>query len=100
VNIAKEALDIFEVDELGLDRIDIQFLELLTGRYAHKAVGLSTLAVALGEEAETIEAVVEPYLVRTGMIVRTPRGREATAAAYRHLGKDSGSHGAPTLLDL
>lgn len=100
VHIAREALTIFEVDELGLDRIDIQFLELLTGRYAHKPVGLSTLAVALGEESETIESVVEPYLVRTGMIVRTPRGREATSAAYRHLGKDSGSHDAPTLLDL
>jgi Holliday junction DNA helicase RuvB len=100
VHIAREALSIFEVDELGLDRIDLQFLELLTGRYANKAVGLSTLAVALGEEAETIEAVVEPYLVRTGMIVRTPRGREATSAAYSHLGKHPGSHGAPTLLDL
>lgn len=98
--IAREALTIFEVDELGLDRIDIQILDLLTGRYANKAVGLSTLAVALGEEAETIESVVEPYLVRTGMIVRTPRGREATPKAYRHLGKDSGSNGAPTLLDL
>lgn len=100
VSIAKEALEIFEVDELGLDRIDIQFLELLTGRYARKAVGLSTLAVALGEEPETIEAVVEPYLVRTGMIVRTPRGREATAMAYQHLGKEYGSGSAQTLLDL
>ena len=100
VEIAREALSIFEVDELGLDRIDIQFLELLTGRYAHKPVGLSTLAVALGEEADTIESVVEPYLVRSGMIVRTPRGREATSKAYLHLGKEPGSHGAVTLLDL
>jgi len=100
VEIAREALALYEVDELGLDRIDIQFLELLTGRYANKSDGLSTLAVALGEEADTIESVVEPYLVRTGMIVRTPRGREATPAAYAHLSKPFGAHGTQSLLDL
>jgi len=100
VNIARQALALYEVDELGLDRIDKQLLELLTGRYANKSVGLSTLAVALGEEADTIESVVEPYLVRTGLIVRTPRGREATAAAYLHMGKHPYSNGSQTTLDL
>lgn len=100
VDVAKQALSVYEVDELGLDRIDKQLLELLTGRYANKSVGLSTLAVALGEEADTIESVVEPYLVRTGLIVRTPRGREATAAAYLHMGKHPYSGGSQTTLDL
>ncbi|MEY4554525.1 MAG: hypothetical protein RL197_952 [Actinomycetota bacterium] len=100
VEVAKAALSLYEVDELGLDRIDKQLLELLTGRYASKSVGLSTLAVALGEEADTIEAVVEPYLVRTGLIVRTPRGREATPAAYLHMGKLPHSSSTQTTLDL
>jgi len=100
VEVAKAALALYEVDELGLDRIDKQLLELLTGRYANKSVGLSTLAVALGEEADTIEAVVEPYLVRTGLIVRTPRGREATAAAFLHMGKHPHSNSTQTTLDL
>jgi len=100
VDVAKEALALYEVDELGLDRIDKQLLELLTGRYANKSVGLSTLAVALGEEADTIESVVEPYLVRTGLIVRTPRGREATSAAYLHMGKHPYSGSTQTTLDL
>jgi Holliday junction DNA helicase RuvB len=100
VEVAKAALALYEVDELGLDRIDKQLLELLTGRYANKSVGLSTLAVALGEEADTIEAVVEPYLVRTGLIVRTPRGREATAAAFAHMGKHHHSNSTQTTLDL
>jgi Holliday junction DNA helicase RuvB len=100
VEVAKAALSLYEVDELGLDRIDKQLLELLTGRYANKSVGLSTLAVALGEEADTIESVVEPYLVRTGLIVRTPRGREATPAAYLHMGKLPHSISTQTTLDL
>jgi Holliday junction DNA helicase RuvB len=88
------------VDELGLDRIDKNLLDLLTSRYAGKPVGISTLAVALGEEVDTIESVVEPYLVRIGLITRTPRGREATTAAYRHMGRSGGNSDAPTLLDL
>ena len=100
VETTRKALALYEVDELGLDRIDKNILDLLTSRYAGKAVGLSTLAVALGEEPETIESVVEPYLVRIGLMVRTPRGREATAAAYRHLGRAFGSSDAPPLLDL
>lgn len=99
-DIAQEALAVFEVDELGLDRIDLQFLELLTGRYANKSVGLSTLAVELGEESETIESVVEPFLVRSGLVRRTARGREATFEAYTHLGKRPPASSTQTTLDL
>lgn len=83
---AQQALALYEVDALGLDRLDRSILEMLTTRFDGKPVGLSTLAVAVGEEQDTIEAVVEPFLVRMGLILRTPRGRQATAAAYRHLG--------------
>ena len=86
VAIAQAALALYEVDPLGLDRLDREILKVLTSRFDGKPVGLSTLAVAVGEEQDTIEAVVEPYLVRVGLISRTPRGRQATAAAYRHLG--------------
>ncbi len=94
------ALDLYEIDSLGLDRMDRAILELLTTRYAGRPVGLSTLAVAVGEEVDTIEAVVEPFLVRTGLITRTARGREATEAAFAHLNKRSKPGSAPTLLDL
>lgn len=85
VATAQAALALYEVDPLGLDRLDREILKVLTSRFDGKPVGLSTLAVAVGEEQDTIEAVVEPYLVRIGLIARTPRGRQATAAAYRHL---------------
>jgi Holliday junction DNA helicase RuvB len=83
---AHAALDLYEVDALGLDRIDRAVLEILVTRFGGGPVGLSNLAVAIGEEPETIETVAEPFLVRLGMIVRTPRGRVATAAAWKHLG--------------
>jgi len=83
---AKAALVLYEVDELGLDRLDRAILLLLTERFKGKPVGLSTLAVAVGEEQDTIESVVEPFLVRLGLILRTPRGRQASELAYRHLG--------------
>jgi Holliday junction DNA helicase RuvB len=83
---AKAALTLYEVDSLGLDRLDRAILELLTQRFSGKPVGLSTLSVAVGEEQDTIEAVVEPFLVRQGLIVRTPRGRQASELAYKHLG--------------
>lgn len=89
VALAKAALSLYEVDPLGLDRLDREILKVLTSRFDGKPVGLSTLAVAVGEEQDTIEAVVEPYLVRIGLIARTPRGRQATAAAYSHLGIES-----------
>ena len=83
---ARAALELYEVDALGLDRIDQAVLDALVNRFAGGPVGLSTLAVAVGEEPETIETVSEPFLVRLGMLLRTPRGRMATAAAWRHAG--------------
>ena len=82
---ARAALHLYEVDELGLDRLDRAILHTLVERFEGKPVGLSTLAVAVGEEQDTIEAVVEPFLVRIGLISRTPRGRQATAAGINHL---------------
>ncbi len=83
---AHAALDLYEVDSLGLDRIDLAVLTSLVGRFGGGPVGLSTLAVSVGEEPETIETVSEPFLVRLGMLIRTPRGRVATGAAWAHLG--------------
>jgi len=82
----QSALELYEVDEMGLDRLDRAVLETLIIKFEGKPVGLSTLSVAIGEEADTIETVVEPYLLRTGLIARTTRGRQATSAAYKHLG--------------
>ena len=84
--LAAAALDLYEVDSLGLDRLDKQVLLTLIQKFEGRPVGLSTLAVALGEEPDTIESVVEPYLLREGLIERTPKGRQATALARRHLG--------------
>jgi len=80
------ALDLYDVDPLGLDRLDRAILGAILERFDGGPVGLSTLAVSVGEEPETIEAVVEPFLVRIGMISRTPRGRVATPRAWAHLG--------------
>ncbi|MFV0372922.1 Holliday junction branch migration DNA helicase RuvB [Microbacterium sp.] len=80
------ALDLYDVDAIGLDRLDRAVLDAVVRRFQGGPVGLSTLAVTVGEEAETIESVVEPYLVRIGFLGRTPRGRVATEDAYRHLG--------------
>ena len=83
---AADALALFEVDELGLDRVDLQVLGALVERFGGGPVGLSTLAAAVGEETGTLEEVYEPYLLQIGFLQRTPRGRMATEAAYRHLG--------------
>src|SRR5512142_2520037 len=83
---ARTALEIYEVDEHGLDRLDRGVLDAVIRRFGGGPVGLSTLAVSLGEEAETVEVVAEPYLVRCGLLARTPRGRVATAAGWAHLG--------------
>jgi Holliday junction DNA helicase RuvB len=83
---ARAALELYEVDESGLDRLDRAVLWALIRRFGGGPVGLSTLAVAVAEEAETVEVVAEPFLVRSGLIVRTPRGRVATPAAWEHLG--------------
>lgn len=83
---ARAALSLFDVDRSGLDRLDRAVLEALCRRFGGGPVGLSTLAVAVGEEADTVETVAEPYLVREGYLVRTPRGRAAAALAWTHLG--------------
>jgi Holliday junction DNA helicase RuvB len=98
---ARAALELYEVDELGLDRIDQAVLAALVHRFAGGPVGLSTLAVAVGEEPETVETVSEPFLVRLGLLMRTPRGRMATAAAWRHAGvQPPEGSGAQQVLDL
>jgi Holliday junction DNA helicase RuvB len=84
--VAREALELLEVDEVGLDRLDREILRSVCVKFGGGPVGLSTLAVAVGEEADTIEDVYEPYLLQQGLLMRTPRGRVATEAAYRHLG--------------
>lgn len=83
---AQAALDMYEVDERGLDRLDRGVLHALCTKFGGGPVGLSTLAIAVGEETETVEEVAEPFLVREGLLGRTPRGRIATAAAWQHLG--------------
>ncbi len=83
---AQAALDVFEVDKRGLDRLDRAVLEAVCVRFGGGPVGLTTLAVSVGEEPETVETVAEPYLVREGFLVRTPRGRAATQLAWEHLG--------------
>ena len=86
ITAARAALNVFEVDESGLDRLDRAVLDAICRRFAGGPVGLTTLAVSVGEEPETVETVSEPYLVREGFLVRTPRGRMATAQAWQHLG--------------
>jgi Holliday junction DNA helicase RuvB len=83
---ARAALALYEVDEEGLDRLDRAVLDALIRRFGGGPVGLSTLAVAVGEEPETVEEVAEPFLVRVGLLARTPRGRVATLAAWAHIG--------------
>lgn len=84
--IAQAALKVYEVDGRGLDRLDRAVLQALLKLFGGGPVGLSTLAVAVGEERETVEEVAEPFLVREGLLARTPRGRVATPAAWTHLG--------------
>lgn len=97
---ANGALKLYEVDDLGLDRLDKEVMKVLVERFAGKPVGLSTLAVAVGEEQDTIEAVVEPFLVRIGLIARTARGRQATPRGFQHLGQTAPSTVLDGLLDL
>jgi Holliday junction DNA helicase RuvB len=99
--LAKAALELYEVDKMGLDRLDRSVLDALCRRFGGGPVGLSTLAVAVGEERETVEEVAEPFLVRSGYLARTPRGRVATPAAWRHIGLKvpKGATFADTLFD-
>lgn len=92
------ALELYDVDEHGLDRLDRAVLSAIVERFDGGPVGLSTLAVTVGEEAETIESVVEPFLVRSGLVTRTPRGRVATAQGWRHLGRSAPTP-EPRLID-
>jgi len=84
--LASDALEMLEVDRAGLDRHDRQLLEIIAAKFGGGPVGLSTLSVAIGEEADTIEDVFEPYLLQQGLVKRTPRGRVLTERAYGHLG--------------
>jgi len=84
------ALDLYDIDPLGLDRLDRAVMQIILTRFDGGPVGLNTLAVSVGEEAETIESVVEPFLVRIGLLSRTPRGRVATRAAWSHFGMVQG----------
>ncbi|KAB8184406.1 Holliday junction branch migration DNA helicase RuvB [Microbispora catharanthi] len=102
--VAAAALNLYEVDAEGLDRLDRAVLDALLRKFGGGPVGLSTLAVAVGEEPETVEVVAEPFLVRQGLLARTPRGRVATATAWAHLGLTPppdavGSVAVPTLFD-
>jgi Holliday junction DNA helicase RuvB len=94
---AQRALEMLEVDELGLDRLDREILHTICVKFEGGPVGLSTLAVAVGEEQDTIEDVYEPYLLKEGLIKRTPRGRMATAAAFAHIGLEPPAAGGPAL---
>lgn len=95
---ANDALEMYEVDAAGLDRLDRSVLTALIERFGGGPVGLSTLAIAVGEETETVESVAEPFLVRNGFMARTPRGRMATALGWSHLGKVAPA-GAASLFD-
>jgi Holliday junction DNA helicase RuvB len=85
-DVARAGLELFEVDEEGLDKLDLAILSTVVVKFGGGPVGLSTLSAAVGEESDTIEDVVEPYLLQLGLLQRTPRGRVATERAYRHLG--------------
>jgi Holliday junction DNA helicase RuvB len=85
------ALELYDVDALGLDRLDRAVMQIILTRFDGGPVGLNTLAVSVGEESETIESVVEPFLVRIGLLTRTPRGRVATREAWNHFGLSKGA---------
>lgn len=89
--VALDALVVYEVDDLGLDKVDRAILESLILKFAGGPVGLNTLAIAVGEEPETVEDAYEPFLLQMGLMHRTPRGRVATDVAYRHLGLEGPS---------
>jgi Holliday junction DNA helicase RuvB len=87
-NIARDALKNLEIDHIGLDKSDIEYLNCITDKFSGGPVGLETIAAAIAEDKDTIEDVIEPYLLRLGFINRSSRGRVATALAYKHLGKN------------
>lgn len=87
-SVVRAALSMLAIDEMGLDEIDLQILRIMVDHFEGGPVGVNTLAVAVGEEASTLENVYEPYLILLGLIKRTPRGREVTQRGYRHIGKE------------
>jgi Holliday junction DNA helicase RuvB len=91
--VATQALELLEVDAAGLDRLDREILRAICEKFGGGPVGLSTLSVAVGEEPDTIEDVYEPYLLQQGLLMRTPRGRVATDAAFAHLGLEAPRNG-------
>jgi Holliday junction DNA helicase RuvB len=99
--VADRALEVFEVDGMGLDKVDRAILDAIVGKFGGGPVGLSTLAIAVGEEPETVEDAYEPFLLLEGFLQRTPRGRIATERAYAHLGVERVGTPDPqgTLLD-
>jgi Holliday junction DNA helicase RuvB len=99
LDTAHAALAVYDVDQLGLDRLDRAVLDALVRRFGGGPVGVGTLAVAVGEEVETVEEVAEPFLVRAGLLARTPRGRVATPAAWAHLGLAGPQPRGATLFD-
>ncbi len=94
LDIAQYALEALNIDTFGLDEIDNKLLTTIIDKFRGGPVGLNTIATAMGEDAGTIEDVYEPYLIKEGFIKRTPRGREATELAYRHLHRSPISHDA------
>lgn len=98
LDVATEALKVYEVDDLGLDKVDRFILDSIVHKFGGGPVGLSTLAISVGEEPETVEDAYEPFLLQSGLIKRTPRGRMATAHAYSHLGLEPPADPQGTLL--
>ncbi len=96
--VAQEALALLEIDELGLDKNDMRILDALVNKFSGRPVGLSTLAAATGEEEDTITDIHEPFLIRLGLITKTPKGRQATEKAYKHLGLTPPSAGQQKIL--
>jgi Holliday junction DNA helicase RuvB len=94
VDVARRGLALFGVDDIGLDKVDRAILAAVCERFGGGPVGLSTLAVCVGEQPDTVEDVYEPFLLQRGLLMRTPRGRVATATAWAHLGLE-----APTPAD-
>jgi Holliday junction DNA helicase RuvB len=96
--IAQEALDLLQVDPLGLDDVDRRVLKTIIEKYKGGPVGLNTIAASISEEQDTIMDVVEPYLLQLGFLDRTPQGRMATKSAYEHLGLEYREEGQQRLL--
>jgi Holliday junction DNA helicase RuvB len=87
-DVVQKALQLLAIDEMGLEEMDKRILSVIIDHYNGGPVGLNTVAIAVGEEGSTLEEVYEPYLILQGLLKRTPRGREATALAYKHMGRE------------